>query len=70
MDEVEYAIRGKVDDWRIQRDFTYGIMLSSGNYKNPPDRQVLFPLTFDEELNAKLSADDITALYDKYKGVL
>ena len=70
MDEIEYAIQGKVDNWRKERDFAYAIMLSSGNYKNPPSMYEVFPLPYDDEFTGKMSANEIEELYKQWEGKL
>lgn len=53
MDEIQYAIKGKVDDWRYDRRNTLNIMLSSGNYKIPPQLSDM-PLPYDDELESEI----------------
>lgn len=61
MDEIEHWHRGKVDNWHVQRVQAYTIALSSGNYKNPPSLEDMFPLPYDkEETSAELGEDWIT----------
>lgn len=50
MDEVELAIKGTVDRWRVERRNAYQIAVSMGNYKTIPSIFEMFPLPYDEEL--------------------
>lgn len=70
MDEIEHAIKGKIDGWRIERDFAYAIVLSSGRFKKAPDKLAMFPLPYDDEIESGFSEDDMVELYNNYQPYL
>jgi len=67
MDEIENAIKGQVDKWRIDRRNAYYIVLSGGTMKHPPTIFELFPLPYDHELQGPKTT--VEQLEDFYKSV-
>jgi hypothetical protein len=39
---------GHIDNWKMDRQFAWQIAVSSGNYKNLPTPEQMFPLPGDE----------------------
>ncbi len=60
-DEVLLVIKGKVDDWRIQRSFAYSSTMFG---KSIPTITDYCPLPYDYELNTP-AAEDPTDMYNQ-----
>jgi hypothetical protein len=66
MDEVEWAVQGHVDNLRYQRRAA----LMTGMFKKGTSETDLYGLPYDDEMDGKMTGDEITQLYDQYKHLL
>jgi hypothetical protein len=62
MDEIELAVRGKVDDWRVQRIIGYNAYCIQTPMGKRIPMENWLPLPFDDE-NAK-TPEEIQAEYE------
>lgn len=62
-------MQGWIDNQRIARRNAYAIFISSGRVK-PSSELDVFPLPYDDEINAGLNPEEITEFYNQYKHLL
>lgn len=49
VEEVLAAHKGRVMEWRVFRLHAYQLALAHGTIKNPPSKEQMFPLPYDDE---------------------
>jgi hypothetical protein len=65
-DEVLLVIKGKVDDWRVQRVCAYKVVEGFRGSKDMPDMTDFLPLPYDEEIT-KVDKGQIESDLELYK---
>lgn len=64
IDEILAAHKGRVMEWRVMRNHAYQLTLAQGTIKNPPSREKMFPLPYDEQ-EASGADYDIVEFYNQ-----